>query len=68
MIDVDLPDADPQLVVEGTIRKEKPIVVLSMSQGYFDPVDLDQFAMSGASVYVSVDGVEYELKNSFINA
>ena len=63
VIDVDVPDADPQLVVEGTIRKgEKPIVVLSMSQGYFDPVDLDQFAMSGASVYVSVDGVEYELE------
>ncbi len=63
VIDVDLPDADPQLVVEGIIRKgKKPLVVLSMSQGYFDPVNLDQFAISGAQVSIIVDGVEHELE------
>ena len=39
-IDVEIPLAEPMLVVEGRIETgAPPIVLLSRSQNYFDPVD-----------------------------
>lgn len=40
-ITVDLPDAEPKIVVEGTIFPgEFPLVLLTWTQGYFDPTDI----------------------------
>lgn len=40
-ITVDLPAAEQKIVVEGTIEQgQPPIVLLTYSQGYFDPADL----------------------------
>lgn len=56
-ITVDLPETAPKIVVEGFIEQSQPpIVFLSWSQGYFDPVDLQsltQFYVRGATVKVS---------------
>ncbi len=56
-ITVDLPDSGPKIVVEGSIEQgQPPIVFLTWSQGYFDPVDLQsltQFYVRGATVKVS---------------
>ncbi len=56
-ITVDLPTAEPQLVVEGSIEQgAPPIVILSQTQGYFDPIDLNTFTslfITGATVTVS---------------
>ena len=66
IIDVDLPDAEPMLVVEGTIKEgEKPMVLLSNSMGYFDQIpDFQEIFVSGASVFVTVDSVEYQLEET----
>ena len=64
IIEVELPDSEPFLVVEGSIRNgEIPLVLLSKSAGYFDPiaVSLEGFYLGGASVTVSVDGIPYLL-------
>ena len=64
IIEVDIPDADPMLVVEGSIRNgEMPFVLLSESQGYFAPIGnpLEGFYLGGAEVTVTVDGDTYEL-------
>ena len=64
IVDVDLPDSEPLLVVEGTIRNgEAPLVLLSKTQGYFDPVgDLSEsLYIGGAEVTVSANGVPYLL-------
>lgn len=64
-ITVDLPTLPPQVVVEGSIEQgSPPIVLLSWSQGYFDPIDLNNFSsifISGATVTVSNGSVEIEL-------
>ncbi len=56
-ITVDLPTLPEQIVVEGSIEQgQPPIVMLTRSQGYFDPIDLTGFSdifVSGASVTVS---------------
>jgi Domain of unknown function (DUF4249) len=40
-ITVSLPTAPPQIVVEGSIENgQQPLVMLTWSQGYFDPADL----------------------------
>lgn len=56
-ITVDLPTAPKQLVIEGSIEQDQPpIVLLSYTQGYFDPIDLNNFQslfVSGAHVTVS---------------
>ena len=62
IIDVELPDSEPLLVVEGSIRNgEIPLVLLSKSAGYFDPIGIPQegFYLGGATVTVSVDGSPY---------
>ena len=64
IIEVELPDSEPFLVVEGSIRNgEIPLVLLSKSAGYFDPisVSLEGFYLGGAAVTVSVDGIPYLL-------
>jgi hypothetical protein len=64
IVDVELPSSEPLMVVEGTIRNgEPPLVILSKSQGYFDPVgDVSEgFYLGGAEVTVSANGVPYIL-------
>lgn len=59
-ITIDLPDAESKIVVEGYISSgEKPYVLLSKNQNYFDPLDsasLLTYAIKGALVIVS-DGI-----------
>ena len=39
-VQIDLPDVPVELVVEGVVDIDRPpIVVLTKTQGYFDPVD-----------------------------
>jgi hypothetical protein len=67
VIDVEIPDAEPQLVVEGVIKTgQPPIVLLSESSTYFSPVagSLDDFYKSGGNVSVSVDGTSYQLEET----
>lgn len=64
IVEVELPDSEPFLVVEGSIRNgEIPLVLLSKSAGYFDPisVSLEGYYLGGADVTVSVDGIPYLL-------
>ena len=43
IVEVELPDSEPFLVVEGSIRNgEIPLVLLSKSAGYFDPISVTQ--------------------------
>lgn len=64
-ITVDLPTAPRQIVVEGSIEQDQPpVVLLSWSQGYFDPIDLTSLSSNfirGASVFVSNGSIEVEL-------
>jgi Domain of unknown function (DUF4249) len=54
---VDLPATEPKLVVEGTIEKgQPPIVLLTRTQSYFAPTDLNSIAsifVSGAHITVN---------------
>ena len=44
-ITVDLPEAGGQVVVEGTIEQgQPPIIFLTRSHGYFEPIDLNGLA------------------------
>lgn len=44
-ITVDLPEAGGQIVVEGSIEQgQPPIIFLTRSQGYFEPIDLNGLA------------------------
>lgn len=56
-ITVDLPSLPEQIVVEGSIEQgQPPIVLLTRTQGYFDPIDLNAFSelfVSGATVTVA---------------
>lgn len=57
VVEIDVPSSEPKLVIEGVIKEgKKPIVLLSMSQGYFDPIsDIANAYISGADVKVVVD-------------
>ncbi len=56
-ITVDLPQAEPKIVVEGSIEQNMPpFVLLSKSQGFFEPTDLNSLEslyLQGATVIVS---------------
>jgi len=56
-ITVDLPVGEPQIVVEGSIEVgSPPFVMLSRTQGYFEPTDINSILnnfISGANVTVS---------------
>ena len=64
-ITVDLPDAEPTIVVEGTILPEEfPLVLLTWTQGYFDPTDitsLQNIFVHDADVSILSNGIEYPL-------
>lgn len=54
---MDLPTATPKIVVEGSIEQSQPpLVLLTYSQGYFEPTDissLESFFVRGAKVTLS---------------
>jgi len=56
-ITVDLPATEPKIVVEGTIEQgQPPIVLLTYSQGYFEPTNLsslEEFFVRNAYVSLS---------------
>ncbi|WP_306643624.1 DUF4249 family protein [Sanyastnella coralliicola] len=64
-IEVDLPAATPRMVVEGSIEQgQPPIVFLTMSQAYFDPIDLNAYQeliVRDADVYVTSNGNQVQL-------
>ncbi|MDG1262046.1 MAG: DUF4249 family protein [Flavobacteriales bacterium] len=64
-ITVDLPTVPSQIVVEGTIEQgQPPVVLLTKSQGYFEPTNLnalEELVVRGASVYVTNNGNEVQL-------
>lgn len=63
VIEIEVPETDPMLVVEGSIRNgEMPLVLLSESQGYFTQFNPeDGFYLGGADVSIEVDGTTYML-------
>jgi len=65
LVEVDLPEAPPQGVMEATLRvDEAPLVLLTTTQGYFDAVDsttLSSLFVGGAEVTIEVDGVAHGL-------
>jgi len=62
---VDLPETERQIVVEGNIiNDEYPLVLLTWTQGYFDPTDitsLQNIFVHDADVKIYADGVPYTL-------
>lgn len=64
-ITVTLPDAEPLLIVEGRIEPGgPPVVLLSRSQDYFDPVDaslLGSLYSGGGEVVLTIDGDPFPL-------
>jgi hypothetical protein len=64
-ITIDLPQAERKIVVEGTILPgEFPLVILTWTQGYFEPTDansLQELFVHGASVSISDSENTYEL-------
>ncbi|MFQ5335565.1 MAG: DUF4249 domain-containing protein, partial [Flavobacteriales bacterium] len=62
---VDLPDAEPKLVVEGHLEQGvPPYVMLTKTIGYFEPTDISSFEgqfVHDAKVVVTVDGTDYTL-------
>ena len=64
-ITVDLPVVDHQIVVEGFIYQDQPpIMMLTWSQGYFDPTNMETLQnmfVHDAVVNVTVDNVSYTL-------
>lgn len=62
---IELPESERLYVIEGSIEQGRPpIVLLSRSQGFFEPTDLNSlvgFYISGATVTVSTADIEVEL-------
>ena len=43
-VDVEVPPIEPMVVVEGTIEPgQPPFILVSWSQGFFDPIDIEAF-------------------------
>jgi len=65
-IQVDLPESEPKLVVEGRIETNAfPILQLTQNIGYFEPTDISTFEnlfARNATVTVSVDGETHALE------
>ena len=69
-INIDIPDAEQKLVIEGTIEADgvnptPPVVMLTKSQGYFEPTGanaLENIFVHNATVSVTVDNVVYPLE------
>jgi hypothetical protein len=64
-ITVDLPEAENKIVVEGTIFPgDFPLVLLTWTQGYFDPTDitsLQNLFVHDADVTIYANGTSYPL-------
>ena len=64
-VEVDLPETEAKLVVEGVIEQgQRPLVILTRSQSYFAPTDLNSIAgifVSGATVTVNDGFTTYDL-------
>ena len=64
-ITVDLPQAEKQIVVEGSIfPNEFPLVLLTWTQGYFDPTDvtsLQNIFVHDADVTIYANGTPFQL-------
>lgn len=64
-ITIDVPEAEPELVVEGFIETGlPPIILLSKSIGYFAPTDittLQNMMVKDADVSINLDGQDFEL-------
>ena len=64
-VDVELPDVPPLGVMEASVRSgEPPLVLLTTTQGYFDPVDASSLAslfVGNAQVTFTVDGEDFDL-------
>lgn len=67
VIDIDPPGSTMGIVFEGRIENgEFPVVIITRSQGYFTPITTSATALAealvdSAEVFVTVDGVEYQL-------
>jgi hypothetical protein len=65
-ITIDLPDAVSKIVVQGSIEQgQPPFVLLSESQGYFEPTDigsLESLYLSGAEVSITRNGETVQLQ------
>lgn len=70
-ITVDLPKVEPKIVIEATIISEQqPLVMLTWSQGYFDPTDLSSLQnmfVHDAEVSISDGTTEYPLEEICTN-
>lgn len=64
-IDIELPDAERKIVVEGSIEpNQPPFIILTKTEGYFDPVDINSLKKSfvhDAKVTVSNGTTSVEL-------
>ena len=66
-ITIEVPDSARQIVFEGYVENGTfPYVIITRSNGYFDPINTQVTALAevivrGAEVFVTVDGVEYKL-------
>ena len=65
VVDVELPDVEAQGVLEGTVRLgEPPLILLTTTQGYFEPTTLADVAgltVGNADVTVRVNGEAYDI-------
>ncbi len=68
---IDLPDAQPVLVIEGKIESgQPPYIILTKSAGYFEPTDINSFVNSfvhNAKINVLLNGTNYTLPELCIN-
>jgi len=74
-ITIDIPPADPKLVIEGIIEADginqtPPVVMLTKSTGYFEPTSLsalESLFIHDAVVSIRVDNVDYPLEELCLN-
>lgn len=64
-VQIDLPDVPAELVVEGILEQDQPpLIILTKTQGYFDPVDsstIDGLFVNGAIVTINNGTTDYPL-------
>lgn len=73
VLNVDLPDAVNGIVFEGQIENGKfPYLIISRSENYFSPINTATEAIVNSlvtadSVFITVDGVRYEMDQICVN-
>ncbi len=64
-VQIDLPDVEQELVVEGILEQDQPpLIILTKTQGYFDPVDpttVEGLFVHGAVVTLNNGTADYPL-------